>query len=468
MGGIYIEGETKVRPGAYFRVTTNDVRTAERVKGIVAVLFKASYGPLNAPQEIFSATELKKLYGTDETVDAADQAFEGGAREVVAVRVGNGGTKATLTLNEQDGESAAAVTITAKYPGKRNFSVTVRDAIDVEGAREAIIYENEQVFERFVFTKGGNESKALVDVMAESLYFDAVLSADGKVLADVTQTEFTAGTNPSAAAQDYSTALEMLELYDFDVVIADTEDTDIHQLVVAYLERIYEAGQMAMTVVAENSTVLLKNRMDHAAAFNSEKVIYVVNPAVMAGTVKLDGYQTAARIAGMVASGESNVSLTHTVLDGITELIDRMTPTQMESAELSGCLVLSYNSGKQVWIDYAINTLVNPSSDQDNGWKKIRRTKTRYELIRRINAVIEAAIGAVDNDNNGRATLIAKIQDIGTAMVEEGKLLSCAVEENKAMASDGDTAYFDIDVVDKDSMEHVYMTYRFQFSTNVE
>ena len=193
-----------------------------------------------------------------------------------------------------------------------------------------------------------------------------------------------------------------------------------------------------------------------------------MNPAVSKGAVKLDGYQTAARIAGMVACGESNISLTHTVVDGITELTDRLTPSQMEDAELSGCLVLSYSPTKKVWIDNAINTLVEPAANQDNGWKKIRRTKTRYELIRRVNEVVEISIGKIDNDTNGRATLISKIQDIGTSMIEESKLLACTVTENQNITADGDTAYFDIDVIDKDSMEHIYMTYKFQFSTNVE
>lgn len=466
MGGVFVEGEKKVRPGAYFRITTDDVRTAERVQGIVAVLLKADFGPLKIPMELRSAVEVKQLYGAGQTVDAAMQALAGGARQVVLVRVGNGGTKANVSL--EDPESSSAVTVTAKYPGTRAFTITVRDAADQEETREAIIYEGAEVFEKFIFPKGENESKAFTEaVKSESLHFDADLVADGKALKEVSQEEFTAGTNPETNTADYAEALEALELCDFDVLCADTEDTAIHQLMAAYLERIYTTGTLALGVLAEKSSQPLATRMEHAAAFNSEKLIYVVNPAVKAGIAPMDGYQTAARIAGMVAVGESNTSLTHTVLEGITELTDRLSPAQMEQAEQSGCLVLSYSSNKQVWIDSAINTLTQPGEKQDDGWKKIRRTKTRYELIRRMNAVVENLIGKVDNDTNGRAALIAQLQDIGTAMIEEGKLNACTVSENTGSAADGDTAYFDIDVVDKDSMEHVYLVYRFQFSTNV-
>ena len=45
------------------------------------------------------------------------------------------------------------------------------------------------------------------------------------------------------------------------------------------------------------------------------------------------------------------------------------------------------NKSGQVWIDKAINTLITPPADRDEGWKKIRRTKTRYELIRRCNTI---------------------------------------------------------------------------------
>lgn len=33
--------------------------------------------------------------------------------------------------------------------------------------------------------------------------------------------------------------------------------------------------------------------------------------------------------------------------------------------------------------------------------------------------------------------------------------------------SDGDYAYCDIEVIDKDSIEHLYLTYKFQFSSRV-
>ena len=50
----------------------------------------------------------------------------------------------------------------------------------------------------------------------------------------------------------------------------------------------------------------------------------------------------------------------------------------------------------------------------------------------------------------------------------EGKLVACTVTESSAYSSDGDSAWFDIDVTDKDSMEHIYLTFTFRFSTREE
>ena len=103
---------------------------------------------------------------------------------------------------------------------------------------------------------------------------------------------------------------------------------------------------------------------------------------------------------------------------------------------------------------------------QDDGWKKIRRVKTRFELIRRMNAAADALVGKVDNDKDGRSTVVSQLQAIGDNMIAEGKLTAITVSESAVNVADGDSAWFDIDVVDKDSMEHIYLSYRFQFSTN--
>lgn len=467
MAGTYMVGETKVRPGTYFNITKNEVDTQpEVIDGVTAVIFKADYGPLCSVVELSAESGYENVYGTGGTTDAIREAFAGGAKTILACRVGKGGTKASVKL--KDTSDADAVTISALYPGAKEFSVTVREKLTNSSMKECIIYAGTTEFERVQFAAGEGEAAALVTALASSKQFGAELAdgADKAVLQNLSQGAFTAGTNPETTVDDYSDAFAQVESCEFNTICVDTEDTAVHALLQSFISRVFDAGLLVQAVVAEKHTVDLETRKSHAVAFNDEKMCYVLNAHVNEQGRELDGYQTAARIAGMIGAYASNQSLTHAVITGFSEILERLTNTQMIIAELEGCLVLSYNSQKQVWIDSAINTLVTPADNQDAGWNKIRRVKTRFELIRRLNATADALIGQVDNDTNGRSTVVSQLQAIGDTMVSEGKLNSCVVSENADYTADTDSAWFVVDVVDKDSLEHIYINYRFQFSTN--
>lgn len=462
MAGYFEIGEQKVRPGAYFNVQKRGNDNAfGAVDGVVAVLFKSDFGPLCRATELAAEDGYTAVFGDAGTTDAMREALYGGAVKLVACRVGNGGTAATTKLAAATG----GVNLTAKYPGSKVFTVTVRKKLEDPSRKECIIYTGTQEFEKINFAAGENEVSSLVEAFGKSKNFTAEVTEDGTgIVTEVAQQEFTAGTDPEAETADYSNALEEIERYYFNTICVDTEDAAVHALVSAFLDRIYEAGQFGIAVVAEKAKDF-EERLEAAAGYNKENMIYIINPSVSAGTEVLDGYQTAAMIAGMIAAHPSNQSLTHTVIERYTELGELLTNSQIIKAEQSGCLVLSRNSENEIWIDSAINTLVNPDEDHDEGWKKIRRVKTRYELLYRANAQADALVGKVDNDTNGRATITAKIQNICNTMVQEGKLTSATVAEADGYIADGDSCYFTIDVVDKDSAEHIYMFYRFQFST---
>lgn len=471
MAQTYNVGETKVRPGGYFNIqkTGNDAQ-AGVVNGVTAVLFKADFGPLGSVTEISKDEDYTSIYGNGLTTDAIQEAINGGAKKIVACRIGNGGTTATIKLKDTSQTPADAVTITAKYPGAKSFAVTIREKLSDSTKKECIIYTGTKEFEKFEFVAGEGEAGALVAAIASSKNFTAEVATgkESAVLAVVSQSVFTAGTNPTVTNADYSAAFEQVEPYDFNTICVDTEETTVHLLLQAFVSRIFDVGQLVQAVVAEKHTVELETRENHAAAFNDEKMHYVLNAYVSEQGTEIDGYQTAARIAGMIGACESNTSLTHTVINGFTDILEKLTNTQIENAETKGCIVLTYNSEKQVWIDNAINTLITPASNQDSGWKKIRRVKTRFELIRRMNVIQDNLAGKVDNDSNGRKAVIAQLQEVGDNMISEGKLNAFSVALSDTNTPDGDSAWFEYDVVDKDSMEHIYGIYRFRFSTNID
>lgn len=466
MAGTFILGETKVRPGSYFNIQKKSDNSVTDLNGVTAVIFRADFGPLNTVVELSAEDSYEKIFGTGLTTDAIKEAIAGGAKSIVACRVGNGGTKGTINLKDADEEDA--LSITAKYPGDKDFTVTIREKLSDTALKECIFYAGTTEFEKVEFAAGEGEAKALADAMAVSKNFTAELK-EGKesaLLATVSQSAFTKGSNPQTTAADYSNAFAQVEPYEFNTICLDSEEPEIHLLLQSFLGRIFDAGSLAQAVVAEKHTVDLESRIMHAAAFNDEKMVYVLNAWVSEQGTEIDGYQTAARLAGMIGAASAASSLTHTVISGFSEILERLTNTDIVAAEKKGCLVLTYNKAKQVWIDSAINTLITPAENQDEGWKKIRRVKTRFELIRRINNIADELVGKVDNDNNGRATVISQVQGVGDAMREEGKLVSCVVTESSTNKADVDSAWFEIDVIDKDSMEHIYLTFMFRFSTN--
>ena len=467
MADSYTPGEKKIRPGAHYHIGKKGTdATAGAVNGVTAVLFRADFGPLCTAVEMSSDENYEDVFGNALTTDAIAQAIAGGAKTIIAVRVGSGGTAATLDLKDSGGTSAA-VTLTAKYPGAKPLTCTVRKTLADETIKECIIYSGTKQLEKVEFTAGSGEAGALAEAFASSSNFIATVKTgqSAKELADTSQTMFTAGTNPTTNTSAYSDAMEQVEPYEINTLCVDTEDNAVHLLVQSFMSRMMDVGSLMTAVVGEKKSVDLDTRMNHAAAFNDERMMYVLNGSVQYGSTELDGYQTAARLAGLIGSTASSSSLTHTVINGFSGLGEPLSNTKIIKAEQKGCIVLTMNKSGQVWIDKAINTLITPPADRDEGWKKIRRTKTRYELIRRGNTTNDNMVGKVDNDNAGRAAIIGALQSIVNEMIAESKLTSGTVSLNPAYSPDGDSAWFLIDVIDKDSAEHIYTDFLFRFNT---
>jgi len=85
--------------------------------------------------------------------------------------------------------------------------------------------------------------------------------------------------------------------------------------------------------------------------------------------------------------------------------------------------------------------------------------------MQRIQTSHDDLVGKVDNDKNGRATLIAAAQGVINDMIAESKLLAGTIVESAIYKATGASAWFDIAVIDKDSVEYIYNTYIFNFDT---
>lgn len=470
--GTFTIGETKVRPGEYHRFeNAGGISTAGARNGIVAGVIRANWGPLGSVVVCEPSTDIKAIYGNGETEDMITEMFKGGGSKGYFVRCGTGGTCGTITLTDDATSAVDVITITAKYVGNRAFTASIRDSLINDSKRECIIYDGSAEFEKVTFEKNPTEGEAaaLAAAFAASSNFKAESAAKGSgKLAAVTQKAFTAGTNPTVSNDAYSAALNVLEAYPFNVLCVDSEDKAVHALVQTFIDRIYAAGSYPMAVLSEkpSTTNTIAVRMTTAASYNDSKIIYVLNGGEDTSGNKKEGYINAARIGGIIAAVPANQSVTHYVISGYAGLAETLTNTQIEAALLSGCIVLTTNSTGQVWIEQGIDTLITPSGDEDEGWKKIRRVKTRFELMQRIGDTVDKLVGKINNDTDGRAAVVAAGQSVIDTMIAEKKLASGSqISEDESNPAKGDSAWFIIAVDDIDSMEKIYLTYRFRFSS---
>lgn len=464
MGEIFFAGEKKPRPGAYYRTDRMDYPRNDGISGVCGCLFRADWGPLNTVVEV-TQDNYQNVFGTNGTTDVMKYLGMGGAAVILACRTGKGGTPSEIEV-EGIGKIRAA------YAGAKPFTLTVRGKLANEKRKEILIYEGTSVFEKYEIPAGGNEAGALEAEMADSgnFVFENTASGVENTIAACVQKAFMAGTDPVCTTESYSAGFEALEAHKMNVLVVDTEDAAVHALLSAELDTLADHARFALGFVAEKTGASLgyDTKLEHAAGFNSQFMHYVLNPRVKLNGEVLDGYQTAALVAGMVSSYKCRYSLTHKILPGVTELMEAVPPVVLDEAAAKGAIALTVSGRKEVWIDSGVNTLVTLPDGMDAGWKSIRRVRTRMELIARAMEAVEELVGNVDNDADGRAAVITVVNGVIKDMIAEGSILSGQAYEDAGNAADVNSAYFGIDVVDKESAEKLYLTFRFRFRTDAE
>ena len=466
MGAIYRAGEQKIRPGVYRRFEkTGSSATSGAIYGVFAIPVHANFGPLEKvmtfePDQI---TELKALYGTKGTVDAALALFAGGATKVHMYRLGSDGTTASIEVASENGTIA---TLKTKYPTADKYNVTIKPKLDDAAKKQVLVYLETTLLETIEYAVSEDEKAALVEAVNKNSQYLEATAGEGTGAANaIANQELAGGTEPTVNTESYSAAFEAFESYKWNMLVLDTCDTAVHALVQAYMDRIYEEGALCVCALGEPTTVDFDTRCEHAMAFNSEKIIYLGSGYEDADGNKVDGYLAIAKQAGIIGSMESNTSATHTVISGAVNTLEALKNSQYEKAIQSGMLLLSPNDEGQVWFDAGINTLVTLGPDQDEGWKKIRRTATRYEIFDRIDRAVAPLIGQVNCDNVGIGDVITRGQSVLTAMVQENKLQSGAsFIEDPENKRGSDFAHFVIQADDLDSLEKIYLRYQFRFS----
>lgn len=470
MAIFFTEGEVKNRPGVYQRHTNvGHTKPATATDGICAIPIQAAWGPLGKVLKNNSLSDLKSnygsgVYGEGFTVPAAAAMFDGGASTVYTYRLGTGGKQASLTLGD-------GLTVTAKYPGTMAISVAVQAKLGDATKKQFLVYVGTtqvEVWEFAADTKA--EGANLIAATANSKYVTVTGEAATVAALAVASGALTGGENPTVTNEDYSKAFAALEVSYYNTIaldVDDDEDMTLSLLLQEYLANAYQFGKLGMAVVGEKTSVAFETRLEHAAHFNDPKVVYL-GGGYTAGKENKDGALAICYTAGVIAKTPSNQGITHAIIGEATDLCETLTFAQYVAAINAGALMLSKSSDGFIWYDSGINTLTKPEAGtQDNGWKKIRRTKTRFELIDRLDRVLNPKVGRISADSDGIADVIQTGQRVLDAMITEGKLLPGATFiEDPANPHEGDSAWFLIQSDDIDSLEMIYLQYQFRYSQN--
>ena len=473
MAVFYTEGETKIRPGVYQRYTNIGFDPLAGARdGYCAIPIQANWGPLNTVVRNTSSVDLVETYGDGEyasgyTVPAAKAMFDGGAAIVYTYRMGTGGTAASKSIGED-------LTVTAKYPGTASVAVAVQQKLGVTNVKTFMVYFNKALVEKFDFAADSTkEGDNLIAAAADSEYVTvstaSTAPATVAVLA-VASGGLTGGANPTVNNGEYSKAFSALEPYYYNTIALDVDDdTDLtlSLLLQSYLDNAYTMGKQAIAVVGEKTTVDFEDRCEHATAFNDATIVYL-GGGYLQGSVSKDGVLAICYTAGLISSTPSNQGITRTVINGATALCESLTYSQYEDAILAGMLLLSMSPDGSIWYDSGVNTLVTPEPGiEDNGWKKIRRVKVRFEMFDRIDRTLNPKVGKVSADSDGVADVVQAGQRILDAMVSEGKVFGGATfAEDPNRPYEGDSAWFIIQADDIDSLEKIYLHYQFRYSQN--
>ncbi len=470
MAIFYNEGEVKVRPGVYQRYSNvGSSPTPGAQDGICAIPIQASWGPLGVVVRN-AYGELSKNYGSGDyapgfTVPAAQAMFDGGATTVYTYRMGQGGKRASRVLKAGEND---AVTATAKYPGTMQIGLSVQPKVGSEAVKEVNVYIGTSLVETFEFNADTeNEPANLVEACKKSKYIDFTLKGDGTGAASnvpAASGALSGGENPTVTNEDYSKAFEALEPFFYNCIALDVDDDEVlskTMLLQSYLINAYKHGKLAVAVVGEKSDVAFETRLKHARILNDEKFVYLGSGwRTLSGN--LDGVPAICRTAGIIAATPANRSITHSVIRGAAGLLETFTYAQYEDAIKNGMLLPSLSNDGDIWFDSGVDTLVSPAAEQDEGWKKIRRTKTRLEVFDRLDRALQPKVGRINCDPDGIGDVIQTALRVLDAMVAERKLSAGATFTVDKYAAD--SAWFIIRADDIDSLEKIYLHYQFRFS----
>ena len=381
-GGTWMS-QNKILPGVYINTKSKgNVNASIGTKGVVAICEPLSWGVTGKISEYIPGEDPTPIIGSDLTSAAAQflrEMMKGSDQTSGPVKIliyrpaGAGGVAATATVG--------ALTITAKYVGKRGNDITMIIAANaVSGYDISTVIDGTVVDTQNVTDLSSLVSNAWV-----------TFSGTGTTITTTAGTALTTGADPTVSTSDYSSFLTALEPYTFDIVCYDGADATVRTAMASFVERVSQSIGKKCQVV-----------MSGAIAMNSEWVINVANGVKLADGTSISAAQATWWVAGAEAGAQYNQSLTYAQYPEAVEANPKKTDAQVEAAVSAGDIVF-IDDFDMVRICTDINTLTTFTVDKGQEFSKNRVMRTLNQFC---NDTYEHSskyfIGKVDNNDTGR------------------------------------------------------------------
>lgn len=439
-GGNFDINQPKVRPGAYMNFKAKQkTKLSKSSRGICVIpLVGYDWGPegefitlTNDAPDAELAKIGRSIYSENELTRLIQLAFDNAT--TVHVYFISGGTAATRTEGN--------LTITAMYGGTRGNDITVTSTANVDGGFDVSVYLEGELMETFTEIE---TIEALMENNSQYVKFtgEGELSAFAGAILE-------GGKNGDTINKAFTDFLDRVEKVKCNtVLIPVSEDSLMNSAAskVKYLRN--KTGKTVQFVFAgfEGDDIGIINVVNSFRKYDTD----------------LTTVQAAAWVTGATAAADKTTSNTYKVVEDATAVVGEMSGEEAETAIIAGKFFFSTSDDTgEVIVEYDINSLVHPTKEQDDSYKKNRVIRVFDSFADDLKAAIRP--NQYDNEPKGWAK-----------MIQLGKLLLAGYSDNDGgdgaiknvdldndfvvdtTRSAGDATYFDVALQPVDSAEKLY------------
>lgn len=421
-GGTWSVTNQPVLPGLYMNfVSAAGTAIQSGARGVVVAPVKSHWGPVGQFVEVNSEIAIREMF-TDNETDGATAfstlylALLGGPNKLLAYRLADSSaTEATIHLKNTESSPTDAITLKAKYAGKRgnDFKVTIQPSPVNANTKELKLYEGGKLL-RTISLGSGETTQAAIAINEDTgnQWIVAEKIAEGS-LADVSGEAFAGGESGISGITnaDYIKATEAFETQDFHVLTLDgVTDAALRTSIVAWVKRVRSEGKgiiatLGGTSAEDTASDAVNKAIARSMACDYEGIVNVGTGAKMNGK-EYSSSQVAAWVAGLIAGQSLKESTTYAVAP-FEDVTRRWTRSEQEQGVQNGVFLLVHD-GRKVKVLRGVNSLNTLVEGKNRGWKKIRKIR----VIDQINSDLQKTaedhyIGKVNNTEEGRLALIS-------------------------------------------------------------